>query len=400
MVPRVGSTIGALLVLCGMLTGCGSRPVVGVILPSTGAASTYGESLESGMRLAITDARAAGQLPAEFEVLWADSGSSPERAVAELERLTTERDVRFVLGGATSAEARAMIPKLEDLDVILLSPSASAPDISRESRNFFRIYPSDSLEGNTAGNFLYDRLGQEKVVLYVGDSEYARGIEPEFRKQYEEALGGTVVARIDLTDPDWQQQSAQALRSSGAGAVFIIAYAEQDLAVLRHLREVGFEGRILATSAFYSSRVIHEAGDLADGLLFPLPPFDRTSDKEPVVSFVHRYMETYQRPPDVYAAHGYDAMRLAVDVLEMAKPPETSEIRRALSFGLSEFSGVTGPILFDDYGDVKHYPKMFIVDQGQILTYQRYTEIKREEILRKMTDLLRAGQAPAPTPVR
>lgn len=396
MVPRVGSTIGTLAVLCGMLIGCGGRPVVGVVLPSTGAASTYGESIESGMRLALSDARAGGRLPAEFEVLWADSASDPAQAVSELERLASERQVRFVLGGATSAEARAMIPVLEDLDVILLSPSASAPNISRESRNFFRIYPSDALEGNTAGNFLFDRLGQKKVVLYVGDDEYVRGIEPEFRKQYEEVLGGEIAARIELGDPDWPAESRAALRSSGSGAVFIIAYAERDLEVLRHLREVGFTGRVLATSAFYSSRVIHEAGELAEGLLFPLPPFDRTSDKEPVASFVHRYMETYQRPPDVFAAHGYDAMRLAVDVLTMAKPPTSSEIRRALNFGVSEFSGVTGPILFDDYGDVKHYPKMFIVDQGQILTYQRYTDIKRAEIMRRMTDLLRAGQAPTP----
>ena len=53
--------------------------------------------------------------------------------------------------------------------------------------------------------------------------------------------------------------------------------------------------------------------------------------------------------------------------------------------------GVTGPILFDDYGDVKHYPKMFIVNQGQVLSYQRYIKTERERILREVQDLLVTG---------
>jgi len=396
MVRRVGSVVGPMLVVCGLLAGCGSRPVVGVLLPTSGVAATYGESIESGMRLAISDARASGQLPAEFEVLWADTGSDPDRAAAELERMATERDVRLVLGGVTTGEARALIPRLDDLDVICLSPSASAPELSKQSRNFFRIYPSDEIEGQVAGTFLAQRLQVQRLVTYVGDTDYTRGIEPEFLAQYEEAYEGTVVERIDLTEPGWRDRSATVLGGADVQAAFVIAYAEPTLEVLRHLQEEGFEGRRVATSAFYSSRVIHEAGELTEGLLLPLPPFDRTSEDEPVASFVQRYMDTYQRAPDVYAAHGYDAMRVAVEILTIARPPESSELRKALSFGIMDFNGVTGPILFDDHGDVKHYPKMFIVDGGQVMTYQRYIDIQKERILGDMRKILQGRAEPTP----
>ena len=391
MLRRVGSAIGVVLCLTGLLSGCSGKPIVGVVLPTTGAAASYGESIESGIRLAISDARERGTLPDGFEVVWADTGSDPARAVSEFLKMVEERDVKMLIGGATSAEAVALIPEIQDLEIVCVSPSASAPGLAQRSRHFFRIYPSDELEGHTAANFLHERLGKHEVLLFTGDTEYARGIKPEFLKQFQESLNGTVVADLALADNDWQAQAKDILDRNGVEAVYAIGYAEDILEVVQFLSENDFEGRIVTTSAFYSGQVIREAGDAAEGILFPLPPFDRTSEKEPVLSFVNKYMDTYQRAPDVFAAHGYDAMGLTIQVMSLAKPPETLEILKALNFGVAEFMGVTGPILFDDYGDVKHYPMMFIVNGGQVLSFQRYLEAERRRIVNQVQDLLEAG---------
>jgi branched-chain amino acid transport system substrate-binding protein len=388
MARQRGPAVWVILSLTLLVAGCGTKPLIGVLLPKTGNAGIYGESIESGIRLAIAECRAKKLLPKGFEVIWADTGSDPTRAVAELQKMAQDRSVHFVIGGATSAEVEALLPVLEPLGVLCLSPTASAPGLAQQSKMFYRIWPSDELEGHTAARFLFERLGQHRVLLYEGNNEYVRGIEPEFRKQFEEGLGGTVVAAISLSDPDWTERSASILTSTGVEAVYIVGYAEETLAVLKHLAEQKFTGRILTTSAFYSSNVIRDAGPLAEGILFPLPPFDRTSDKEPVLSFVNHYMDTYERAPDVFAAHGYDAMRYAIEVLRLAKPPQLTEIRRAMQFGIQDFMGVTGPILFDDYGDVKHYPKMFIVKDGQVLSYQRYLDTERARILREVQNLL------------
>jgi len=391
MLRRVGSALGSVLVLIGVLSGCGGKPIVGIILPTTGTAASYGESIESGIRLALADARERGELPTGFEVVWADSGSDPARAVSEFRTMVEERGVKLLIGGATSAEAMALIPELDDIEVVCLSPSASAPGLAQQSRLFFRIYPSDELEGHTAANFLFERLGKRDVLLFTGDTEYTRGIKPEFLKQYQQNLGGTVVAEVALAEEGWQQVAAEILARDAVEAVYSIGYAEEILSVVQFLFDRGFEGRIVTTSAFYSGQVIREAGDAAEGVLFPLPPFDRTSEKEPVLSFVNRYLDTYERAPDVFAAHGFDAMALAIQVMNFASPPETLEILKALNFGVSEFMGVTGPILFDDYGDVKHYPMMFIVSEGQVLSYQRFLETERRRILSQVQDLLAAG---------
>jgi branched-chain amino acid transport system substrate-binding protein len=384
----VGVVVGAVVVSAAVLSGCGSKPIVGVLLPASGDASAYGESIESGIRLAVSDGRDRGRLPKGFEVVWADTTSDAGRAVQELEKMATERGIRLVIGGATSTEALAVLPVLDELDVVCLSPSASSPGLAERSRMFFRIYPSDELEGYTAAKFLFDRLEKRRVILYTGNRDYSLGIEPEFRKQFEDALGGQIVARINTGVEDWQDRSAATLKLQPGVGVYIVGYAEEILAVLRHLAEARYSDRVVTTSAFYSTRVIRQAGELAEGILFPLPPFDRTDETEPVVSFVNRYMDTYQRAPDVFAAHGYDAMRLAIQVMTIAKPLVSTEIRRALQFGFTDFAGVTGPILFDESGDVKHYPKMFIVKDGQVLSYQRYLKAEKARILREVQSIL------------
>jgi len=391
MFRRFGLTIGAVAVFSVVLVGCGSKPVVGVLLPTTGEAGTYGESIESGVRLAISDARDREGLPEGFDVVWVDTESDPERAVSELRRLASERGIKMVIAGATSAEALALVEVLDELEVVCLSPTASTPGISRRSKLFFRIFPSDELEGHTAARFMFDRLGQARTVVYSGAGDYAAGIEPEFESQYVGALGGEIVARVDVGESDWRAASDAVLPGSGAGAVYLVGYAPQILEVVTHLRESGYSGRIVTTSAFFNDQIIHQAGDAAEGIFFPLPPFDRTSDKEPVVSFVNRYMDALGKAPDVFAAHGYDAMWLTIQVMNIANPPKTNEIRKAFHFGMNELMGVTGPILFDDYGDVKHYPKMFIVKEGQVLSYQRYIKTERERILREVQELLVTG---------
>ena len=158
MARRCDSAVWVLVSLALLAAGCGAKPAVGVLLPTTGAAGTYGESIESGIRLAISDSRENGLLPRGLEVVWADTASDPARAVAELEKMARERHVRLVVGAATGAEAKAILPELERLGVVCLSPSASAPGLGKQSELFFRIYPSDELEAHTAAAFLYERL--------------------------------------------------------------------------------------------------------------------------------------------------------------------------------------------------------------------------------------------------
>ena len=377
-----------LLILAAVvaLSACGSKPVVGVLLPMTGEASTYGESMKRGIDLALEMDQA--NLPAGFEVLWGDTESDPTTGATEMKRLAGQGAVLFV-AGTTSDTARALLPVLDDTDSIAVSPSASAPSLTKDSRRFFRVFASDELEGRRAGRFLYDDQDKTSVLIYAVDSAQARGIEPPFRLVFEQAMGGEIVGRVALDEEGWESESADLLAAHNPASAYIIGYGEETIKALRHLRGKGFDGPICATSAFYTSQIVEDNPELVEGVYFPQPAFDIQSDAQLTQSFVASYKQKYQVDPDIYAAHAFDAMRVAIFVANESKSFSPVDIRKILAFGLKEFPGVTGIIQFNDYGDVHHNPIMFIVKDGHVVNFERYIEEQREEIKKKINELLK-----------
>lgn len=377
----------AFLTIVGALCGCSGSPVIGVLLPTSGDASSYGESMKEAIDMAIAEAEADGSMPANLTFVWGDSESDPETGRAEIKRLAGQ-GAKLIITGATSDTSRAFLPELEDSDVIALSLSASAPALTKDSRRFFRLFASDELEGQRAGRFLFEGQNKGTVLIFSQDSEQARGIEPFFRQVYEGAMGGTVVGRVLVGGDDWHEECADLIAARQPESVYIIAYANKTLEVLRHLKEKGYTGTICATSAFYSGEVLEQEPDLVDGVFFPQPAFEIQSELPLIRTFVDSFRARYGHDPDIYAAHAYDSVRVALQIPGIVRAWEANEIRRALQFEIKEFPGVTGPIQFDDYGDVRHNPVMFIVKDGVVLNYTSYLEIEKQKIREKIKKLL------------
>jgi branched-chain amino acid transport system substrate-binding protein len=375
------------LAFAALVSGCGGKPVIGVLLPTSGGAASYGESMKKGIDLALEEAQAGGTMPAELQVVWGDSASDPETGSAEIRRLGGA-DAKLIIAGTTSDTAKAFLPVLDEADVIALSPSASAPALTKDSRRFFRLFASDELEGQRAGRFLYEGQNKQTVLIFSQDSEQARGIEPPFRQVFEGAMGGTVVGRVLIGEPDWHENCADLINVHQPESIYIIAYANETLEALRHIREKGYTGTICASSAFYSGEVIEREPELVEGVFFPQPAFEIQSDLPLVMSFVEAFRAKYGHDPDIYAAHAYDATRVALSVPELTRAWEASEVRRALQFEIKEYPGVTGPIQFDDYGDVRHNPVMFIIKDGVVMNYKSYLEIEKAKIRDKIKKLL------------
>ena len=370
-----------------IISACGGKPVIGVLLPMTGEAASYGDSMKEAIDLAVEEAKADGSYPVNLTIVWGDSATDPATGRTEIRRLADE-GAKLIVTGTTSGTAKAFLPELEDSDVIALSPSASAPSLTKDSKKFFRLFASDELEGQRAGRFLYEGQGKSTVLIFSQDSEQARGIEPFFRQNYEGAMGGSIVGRVLVGGDNWHEECADLIAARQPEAVYIIAYANKTLEVLRHLEAKGYTGTICATSAFYSGEVLEQEPELVDGVFFPMPAFEIQSELEVSRTFVDSFRARYGNDPDIYAAHAYDAMRVALTIPEFTRAWEANEIRRSLQFEIKEFPGVTGPIQFDDYGDVRHNPVIFIVKDGVVLNYTSYLEVEKQKIRERIKKLL------------
>jgi branched-chain amino acid transport system substrate-binding protein len=382
---RLLGTVVLVIPLCGW--ACAPTPTVGVLAPESGHAEVYGHAVTNGIRLALDEARAAGRLPGDFQLVEADTRSTPELAAAELRRLATELDVGLVVGGVTTDEALALIPVVEDEKVVCLSPSASASSLTGKSPYFFRLFATDEIEGSTAARYLHDTRAAGTVLVITDDSTFSRGLEAEFRQHFELRLGGTIVATIHDKLEWWQRKATDMITAHEPAAVYVVGHAEHIATTLELLMEVGYEGVKCTTSAVYLTELLDRGNPALEGVVFPLSALracDHGIDAGPECPFVDRYQEEFGSAPDFYAAHGYDAMRVALKALVNARSVDVNELRRYMRVGLQEFDGVTGTIAFDERGDVRRYPTMHTIYNGHVVSTRWLLEQKNrrlEEIL-------------------
>lgn len=368
-----GLAAGATVLI--LASGCNPTVRVGVVLPETGDAAVYGSSVKSGVRLAFDHAQETQWAARGVEVLYRDSGSDPTRAASAAEALF-HHGALLVIGGVTSAEAKAVIPVADRMSRVLLSPSASAPELAGRSQYFFRVYPSDDLEGVKAADFLVLVRNTRSVLVVQEDNDYTRGLLPVFVGE----LGshdGRVVGSVRLAGEGWQEQLRSALTRQSPESVYICGYGEAILGALRVLRSLGFRGSICTTSAFNASSVLQRAGSLAEGVFFPLASLDVSSQQEPVRTFVARYRKIYNLLPDIYAAHGYDAALATMYAMRGLTEYTGAAVRKRLR-ALASMDGVMGPLAFDDYGNIRHALRSHWIHLGRVEDYESYVQRDKE----------------------
>jgi len=392
---KVLAKLPSVLLLTVLLlpAGCGEpEPVkLGAVLPLTGQDAIYGVNVRKGVELAFEKVRSREDYPYPLMLDVRDSESDPQTAAQELNALY-ESGALAALGGVTSKEALEMIDVADQHDRILLSPSASSPELSGISKNFYRVFPSDFLEGSKMGNFATQTLEINTVVIVAAESLYGRGSQEVFKNEFER-YGGKVAEVIEYPEntSDFSGLMDRVM-TINPQAVYLADFAAPIGAMVEALRDRGFRGRILTTSAFAAPEVLSSLGEDAEGVFLTQPAFAPDSDDEVVKAFVSAYRDKYGEDPGLYAAHGYDAMIVLAQALENASRPTTSEFWKGLR-RVRDFQGVTGIIQFDERGDVQKFPRIYIVNNGKLVDYDQWVTRRREELQRRMEELRRQARS-------
>ena len=374
------------LALLPVVLGCPGEEVVkfGAVLPLTGEAAIYGLPVQRGVDLAFEHLQSQPDLPYELELVTVDSESDPEKAGQLLDQVY-RGGALAAIGGVTTAEALQMVTVADEADKVLISPSASTPQLSGISKNFYRVFPSDAREGATMGNFATQKLKAEKVVILAKEDAYAKGIQEVFKTEFER-YGGEVLDLIEFPSLGSDLSGlVERVMTLGPDAVYLAAYAPDLAQMIQHLRDQGYEGTIFTTSAFAAPEIIAQVGRPAEGVFLTQAVFDIDSEDPIIRNFIDAYRAKYNLEPDLYAAHGYDSVMVLVEALKIGGRT-SSEFWKGIR-SIRDFSGATGTVQFDERGDVQKFPRVYVVNEGLLVDYEAEVERRRRELLERLRDL-------------
>jgi len=356
----------SIFAFAGCSTSGGSADVVklGFIGPMTGDAAIYGSSAEEGAQLAVAEINAAGGIDGKnIELVAYDSKADQTEAINAYNRLRDQDGVVAVIGGTLSGETLAMKDIMVQDNMPVLSPTATAVEVTQDAPNVFRACFLDDYQGQAAANFAATTLGAKTAALLIGTGNpYSEGVSEAFKAAFT-AKGGTIAGSesYGTADKDFSAQLTK-IKEMNPDVVFVPDYVQTVGPILQKAKEMGITAKFVGADGW--DGVQEEYADAAQGNYFT-NHYAADSPSETVQNFITAYKAEYDKVPNSFAALGYDAVYTMVEAITAAGSTESADIITALK--ATDHAGVTGTLKFDEEGNPKDKEVTIIkIDGGQL----------------------------------
>ena len=314
-----------------------------------------GASMQHAAELAVKEINARGGVRGrQLALRIMDDSARPDVAIRIARALVDDPSVVAVIGHLTSGTSLAAGRVYGEArrPVVMISPSASSPDLSGVNPYVFRICPTDLSHGAQLARFARQTLGARRIgVIYV-DDDYGRGLRLSFAAEFRR-LGGEVVEEDPAlsTTPSLEPYLSRLRQNGGVDAVMLATERGGAELALRDMVRIGVRWPALGGDALTG---IETAGPIAEGVrLSTAYLVDRPGVRND--RFVEAYGRSYpDERPDHRGAGAYDIVQLLASVLTDVGTDRRVIRDRVARIGLDApaFEGVTGTIAFDARGDV------------------------------------------------
>ena len=368
---------------------------IGVIEPQTGRYASKGKDEIKGIELANSIYNNVDGY--KVKLVKVDTQSTVAGTETAIKALTEMHPVA-IIGSAGEASSLTIGEYLDEAEIPAITPAATNPLITQNSRYYFRACVTESQMGEGLAEYAAKEMGSRKiaVVSLKNDSSTAALIEGFDRriKRIAGKLNRAIIVDREISPVEDEMKSALIeIRRNGIEVCLVSMGAEEMDTFFTMVEDMGLEkvtflgNRSWGDASFISMMKKHK--DIK--VVFPyesvLTKNDDTSDTytEEAQRFQIEYANRYgaDDTPTDNAALAYDSYLLLINAFHNAKSTEGADIRRAL-LGFDGLKCATGLFTFDDTGNVVRSVTLSTIKDGKPVT--EYIT-KKEAEARELEDL-------------
>lgn len=342
------------------------KVVIGIVWPF----SKTDDMFWKGVQMAVDDVNdAGGAAGRKLQVIWIDDENSVARGKLIAQELANDPRVAAVIGHPESSVALAASAVYQFGGLLMLSPGATSVRLTQQHFDLvFRNTPSDTLVAREMADFAAKR-GYRRILLVSAKDEYGLGLGNTFEQRANE-VGITIVDRrsyrVGQSDfaaflADWEALDAD--------SIFLAGRPPEAAWFVAQVRQMGIDVPITGGTGLFSPEFLKIAGPAADGTIVA-SLFYADESKPDVERFNRVFAERYGSPPDVWAAQGYDAVRLLADAMNQAGAPAPQRVAQVLH-QMKSWTGVTGEHTFEGDGGITKPIVLNVARRGDFQYFMR-----------------------------
>ena len=343
---------------------------IGVAGAHSGDLASYGLPTVKAAELVIKDINAKGGINGtQVELLVEDDVCKAEIATNTATKLVSE-GVHVVIGHICSGATKAALPIYRDAGVIVMSPSATNPELTQsgEYPNFFRTIASDDAQARTEVDFATDVLKVKKIAVIHDKGDYGKGLA-EYAKQFIEQGGKAEVVLFEGVTAGAVDYSAvvQKIKRSGAEAVIFGGYHPEASKIVTQMRKKRMKTIFISDDGVKDDTFIKVAGKNAEGV-YATGPADVSSN--PLTKeYRDKHKQAYNAEAGAFFENAVTAAIALTNAL--AKAGSTDQAAVAAALRSDDVATPFGTLHFDDKGDAIGVGfSMYQVKDGQYVQIQ------------------------------
>ena len=338
-------------------TSSGGKQTVALAFvgPLTGDNANLGINVRDGMRVAIEEQNAKST-KYTYVLKPFDTQGDPAQAPGQADKYIPDQQVLGVVGPTFSGETKAVLPKLQEANLVMISASATNPDLPTTIPNdtvFHRVIPNDAVQGKGVADYVYKTLKAKKVFLIHDNSAYGKGLWDSTLAALKENNVDT--SQTDTIQPGGTDYSAAVNKVVQAkpDVVFYGGYYSDAGRLKKQLADAKVTAKFVSGDGSLDPGFITASGAPGgEGALITCPCKLATADAGGALgSFATKYKQVIGKDPGTYSTEGYDAANILMNGIEAGNNSRTKLLDYVEK--LTPYDGLSKKIDLEPSGDVK-----------------------------------------------
>ena len=323
----------------------------------TGPVAYFGKDTENGARMAIEALNARGVTiggkKVTFQLVAEDDAADPKQATSVAQKLVDAK-VNGVIGHQTSGTTIPASKIYHAAGIPQISHSSTSPKYTQQGFNTaFRVIANDVQLGQALGRYATGTMKAKRVAVVDDRTAYGQGLATEFSRSLQKA-GGSVVAR-EFTNDKATDFSAivTRIRATKPDLVFFGGMNATAGPMLRQMKQLGMNVRMMGGDGICSDEIFKlSGGTMTDGQVVCAEAGGVQGDaKAGMDKFRADYKKRFGIDVQINAPYAYDATMAMAEA--MVKAGSAAPARYLPVLAKIQYKGVTGPIAFDQRGDIR-----------------------------------------------
>lgn len=354
----------------GSGSGAAKEYSLAYVGPLTGDAANLGIYIRDGAKVAVDEFNSANP-DIKITLKEFDTQGDPAQAPTVLDKYINDDSILGIVGPAFSGETKAVLPTLEENNLVMVSASATnteLPNVVAGSKSFHRVLPDDAAQAAGIVKYLDAKLKPKTIAILHDNSEYGKGLAVD---QVATQLPASVkVVATEAIDPKSQDFSAAVnkVKAAAPDAVFFGGYYEAAGRLKKQLDDAGVTATFISDDGALDSGFVKAAGAAADGSLLSCPCYF-ASDASPgkIGDFAKAYEKLIGNVPGTYSTEAYDAANILMTGIkdgntDRAKLRDYVEGLKKVDYAISK------DVTFKDNGNIEAQGIfIFTVKDGKIV---------------------------------